>query len=188
MKRERDHVTNVNSLVAGSEQEENLVLLARQNDYRAYEQLYKLHVGRIFALCARLCNDRDMAEDLTQEAFVLAWQKLPGFRGDSAFGSWLYRIATNRALSYLRKQTPFKNSLDIDKADNRIQEDGVSENMELEKAISLLPDGARTVFVLYSLEGYTHGEISKTLKIAIGSSKAQLHRARQLLKKQLDFS
>ena len=167
--------------------EENaLVLRAKQNDYQAYEQLYKMHVGRVFALCVRLCNDRDMAEDLAQESFVLAWRKLSSFRGDSAFGSWLYRIATNTALSYLRKQKPFANSLDIDDVDPRVERHEVDEQIGLERAIGQLPVGARTVFVLYSLEGYTHDEISGMLKIAEGSSKAQLHRARQLLKGYLD--
>ena len=167
--------------VEGSE-EQSLVLRAKQNDYQAYEQLYRLHVGRVYALCLRLCNDRDMAEDLAQEAFVLAWRKLDGFRGDSAFGSWLYRIATNAALSYLRKQKPFAHSLDIDDVEPGVHVDDTGEQMGLERAISLLPPGARAVFVLYSLEGYTHGEIARMLKIAQGSSKAQLHRARQLLK------
>jgi RNA polymerase sigma-70 factor (ECF subfamily) len=159
-----------------------LVVRAKDNDYRAYEQLYRLHVGRVFALCVRLCGDRDMAEDLSQEAFVLAWRKLASFRGDSAFGSWLYRIATNSTLSYLRKQSPFRNSLDIDDLIEEGRVDNIDEKINLEAAISKLPNGARTVFVLYSLEGYTHDEIGSMLKIAQGSSKAQLHRARQLLK------
>ena len=167
------------------EEEQRLVERARNNDYRAYEELYRLHVGRVFALCVRLCNDRDMAEDLTQEAFVLAWRKLSSFRGDSAFGSWLYRIATNTALSYLRKQTPFKHSLDIEDLPEQGYRESPDKQIGLEAAIEGLPDGARAVFILYSLEGYTHDEVSKMLKIAPGSSKAQLHRARQLLKAQL---
>jgi len=166
--------------------EHALVQRAKQNDYRAYEQLYRLHVGRVFAVCYRLSNDRDMAEDLAQEAFVLAWRKLSSFRGDSAFGSWLYRIATNAVISYLRKQKPFLNSLDIDDYDDREHRDDVVNQMSLEQAIGGLPDGARAVFVLYSLEGYTHEEISKLLKIAVGSSKAQLHRARQLLQASIN--
>ena len=167
------------------EEEQSLIERAKNNDYRAFEELYRLHVGRVFALCVRLSNDRDMAEDLTQEAFVLAWRKLSSFRGDSAFGSWLYRIATNTALSYLRKQTPFKHSLDIEDVPEQEHRESQDEQIGLEAAIEGLPDGARTVFVLFSLEGYTHDEISKMLKIAPGSSKAQLHRARQLLKAQL---
>ncbi len=166
-------------------EEKLLVSQAQKNDYRAYEQLYRLHVGRIFALCVRLCKDRDMAEDLTQEAFVQAWRQLGKFRGDSAFGSWLYRIATNTALSYLRKQKPFLNSLDIDDVPDPAYRETNDEQIGLELAISELPDGARAVFVLYSLEGYTHVEISGLLGIAEGSSKAQLHRARQLLKQSL---
>jgi RNA polymerase sigma-70 factor (ECF subfamily) len=165
--------------------EKHLVELAQNNDSRAYEKLYQLHAGRVFALCVRLCKDRDMAEDLTQEAFVQAWRKLSSFRGDSAFGSWLYRIATNTALSYLRKQTPFVNSLDISDVPEPAYRETNDEQIGLETAISELPDGARAVFVLYSLEGYTHDEISKLLGIAQGSSKAQLHRARQLLKRNL---
>lgn len=165
----------------GDASENALVELARDNDYRAYEQLYQQHAGRVYALCVRLCHDRDMAEDLTQESFVLAWRKLGSFRGDSAFGTWLYRIATNTVLSYLRKHKAFINSLDIDALPEAGRGDGVLEQLSLEQAIGRLPAGARAVFVLYSIEGYTHDEIAGLLGIAEGSSKAQLHRARQLL-------
>jgi RNA polymerase sigma-70 factor (ECF subfamily) len=166
--------------------ERTLVERAQDNDTLAYERLYDMHVGRVFALCVRICNDRDMAEDLAQEAFVAAWRKLDSFRGDSAFGSWLYRIATNTVLSYLRKQKPFKNSLDIDDVEERSESRDIGLQLSLDQAIAELPDGARAVFVLYSLEGYTHDEIADLLGIAQGSSKAQLHRARQLLKEKLE--
>ncbi len=162
-----------------------LVERAQNNDTLAYERLYEMHMGRVFALCVRLCNDRDMAEDLAQEAFVMAWRKLDSFRGDSAFGSWLYRITTNTVLSYLRKQKPFRNMQDIDDLEEQGQSRDVGLQMSLDDAIGSLPDGARAVFVLYSLEGYTHDEISGLLGIAQGSSKAQLHRARQLLQAKL---
>lgn len=165
--------------------EVQLVLRAQQNDYRAYETLYHMHVGRIHSLCIRLLKDRDMAEDLTQEAFVLAWRKLASFRGDSAFGSWLYRIATNAVLSYLRKQKHFLHAVDIDDLPERGEVEDNALKLSLEESIAALPDGARIVFVLYSIEGYTHEEIGNELGIAIGSSKAQLHRARQLLKRRL---
>lgn len=172
--------------VADKEQvdESLLVARARDNDYQAYEALYRLHAGRVFALCTRLVKDRDMAEDLTQDAFVQAWKNLSKFRGDSAFGSWLYRIATNTALSYLRKQKHFQNSLDSDEIEIEYRETQ-DEQIGLEDAIAELPDGARAVFVLYAVEGYTHDEISKAMNIAVGSSKAQLHRARQLLQERL---
>lgn len=166
--------------------ERALVDRAKDNDYSAYEELYRLHVGRVVALCVRLCKDRDIAEDLAQEAFVLAWRKLHKFRGDSAFGSWLYRIATNTALSYLRKQKPFQNSINIDDTVEEALPDGIAERMDLEEAIAKLPDGARAVFVLYSIQGYTHDEIADLLGIAQGSSKAQLHRARKLLQAHIN--
>lgn len=165
--------------------ESALVERAQDNDTLAYEQLYEMHKGRVFALCVRLCSDRDMAEDLAQEAFVLAWRKLGSFRGDSAFGSWLYRITTNTVLSYLRKQKPFRNMLDVDEIEEQGQKEDIGLRMTLDDAIAGLPTGARTVFVLYSLEGYTHDEIGSLLGIAQGSSKAQLHRARQLLQAKL---
>lgn len=164
-----------------------LVQRARDNDYKAYEQLYHRHVGRVFAVCYRLCNDRDTAEDLTQEAFVQAWRKLGGFRGDSAFGSWLYRIATNTTLSYFRKQKHFLGAFDIEDVPEQEYRETNDEQITLEDAIATLPDGARTVFVLYSVEGYTHEEIASLVGIAVGSSKAQLHRARSLLKQQLSL-
>lgn len=164
--------------------EAELIERAKNNDYRAYEALYHQHIGRVFALCVRLLNDRDMAEDMAQEAFVQAWRNLSKFRGDSAFGSWLYRITTNTVLSYLRKQKHFQNSLDVDEIDIEYRETQ-DEKISLEVAIAALPDGARAVFVLYALEGYTHEEIAAMLDIAVGSSKAQLHRARGLLKEKL---
>ena len=118
---------------------------------------------------------------------MLAWKNLQKFRGDSAFGSWLYRIATNAALSYLRTQKQFLDSLDSDETDATVPQyqETHDEQLGLEAAISMLPDGARAVFVLYSVEGYTHEEISILLGMAVGSSKAQLHRARMLLRKIL---
>ncbi len=169
------------AVTADQPDENALVERARSNDMRAFEQLYRLHSGRIYGLCLRLCNDREMAEDLTQEAFVLAWRKLRTFRGESAFGSWLYRISTNVVFSYLRKRKPVRTNLDHENLERVDISAAPEEQISLEAAISKLPDGARMVFVLYSIEGYSHNEISNELKIAIGSSKAQLHRARQLL-------
>ncbi len=160
-----------------------LVRRAKNNDVAAYEALYRRHVGRVFALCRRLTRDQDTAEDLTQDAFVQAWRKLADFRGDSAFGSWLYRIATNLALSYLRSQKNFAQSLvDEDLPEHRETTD---LQIGIEQAIAGLPDGARAVFVLYAVEGHTHDEVAALLGIAQGSSKAQLHRARTLLKAAL---
>lgn len=172
------------SSAAYVDDESVLVERARNNDYKAFETLYRMHVGKVFALCVRLLKDRDTAEDISQEAFVLAWRNLGTFRADSAFGSWLYRIATNAALSYLRKQNPLKDSLDVDDLEIEYRETPL-EQLSLDAAIAALPDGARAVFVLFSLEGYTHEEISTMTGIAVGSSKAHLHRARSLLREIL---
>ena len=162
--------------------EQALVDQARGNDMSAYEQLYRLHSARIYGLCYRLCNDREQAEDLTQEAFVMAWRKLDNFRGESAFGSWLYRIATNLALTHLRGRKPEFSGQDDGLFE---REDALGADLDLqlslESALAKLPYGARIVFVLYSIEGFSHKEISQELRIAVGSSKAQLFRAKQLL-------
>lgn len=161
-----------------------LLLRARDNDFSAFEQLYRIHIGRVFTLCVRLLGDRDMAEDMAQEAFVQAWKNLSHFRGDSAFGSWLYRITTNTVISYLRKNKAFQNTLDVDDIE-LVHRESQADRISLDTAIAALPEGARAVFVLYSVEGYTHSEIATLLGIAEGSSKAQLHRARQLLQQLL---
>lgn len=158
---------------------------AKQNDYSAYEQLYRSHAGRIFALCVRLLNDRDLAEDFTQDTFVKAWQSLSGFRGDSAFGSWLYRIATNLVISYQRKEKLFIAVPELIPDAEQSYLEAPAEQITLENAIARLPDGARSVFVLYSVQGYTHPEIAKMTGLAVGSSKAHLHRARTLLQVML---
>ena len=116
---------------------------------------------------------------------MLAWRKLGSFRGDSAFGGWLYWIATYVVLTYLHKQKYFLNAVDIDDLPELGALEDSALQMSLEESIVALPDGARIVFVLYSIEGYIHEEVGKELGIAVGSSKAQLRRARQLLKRQL---
>lgn len=163
-------------------QEQKLVKAAQQGDSKAFEQLYRMHHGRVYALSLRLCGDRHWAEDLCQDAFVRAWNKLESFKGDSKFGTWLYRVTANLVISNLRRsKAKYEDDLDtveeISHIDKTFDLDG-----DIEKAMLKLPDGARTVLVLYSLEGYTHEEIANTLNIAVGTSKAQLHRARNSLK------
>lgn len=162
--------------------EQKLVKAAQQGDTKAFEQLYRTHHGRVYALSLRLCGDRHWAEDLCQDAFVRAWNKLASFKGESQFGTWLYRVTANLVVSNLRRsKAKFEDDLEsldeLSQAESHFDLDG-----DIEKALLKLPDGARTVLVLYSIEGYTHEEIANTLNIAIGTSKAQLHRARNSLK------
>ena len=155
---------------------------AQNGDSKAFEQLYRVHHARVYALSLRLCGDRHWAEDLCQEAFVRAWNKLSSFKGDSQFGTWLYRVTANLVISNLRRsKAKFEDDLDsvaeVASPNGNFDLDG-----DIEKALQKLPDGARAVMVLYSLEGYTHEEIASSLDIAVGTSKAQLHRARNALK------
>jgi RNA polymerase sigma-70 factor (ECF subfamily) len=165
------------------------VALAAAGDRRAFERLYRTHCDRIYSVCARMVQDRDAAEELTQDVFVRAWSKLAQFRGESAFGTWLHRMAVNVVLNdrkaVRRRHETFEGVDDIDLAgrDDGGLRPGLA--MDLEAAIALLPPGARKVFVLHDVEGYTHEEIGQMLGVTSGGTKAQLHRARRLLREAL---
>jgi len=162
---------------------------AQDGDVAAFEQLYRQHVNRVYALCMRMTGDQDRAEQLTQDAFVQAWQKLPTFRGESAFGTWLHRLAVNVVLQDQRARQRERETEALhggtEDIDHPAPAAGTDERMDLERAMALIPDGARSVFVLYDIEGYSHREIAEMLGIAEGTSKAQLHRARRLLRSLL---
>jgi RNA polymerase sigma-70 factor (ECF subfamily) len=181
----------------GGDDEPALVERARGGDMAAFEGLYRLHAGRVHAVCLRLTGDPGTAEDCVQETFVSAWQHLAGFAGGSRFGTWLHRIAVNQALGVKRKHKrrsthlklvepkPADDAADpLEGAPAPRRDDGV--RIDLERAIAALPEQARKVFVLVGLDGYTHEEAGAALGIAAGTSKAQLHRARQLLMQQLN--
>ncbi|WP_426700805.1 RNA polymerase sigma factor [Rhodanobacter sp. Col0626] len=164
------------------------VRAAAAGDRQAFQRLYHLHVGRVHGAVYRLAGyDRARAEDLTQDAFIRAWQKLPGFRHESAFGTWLYRLAVNVALMDIRARHADPVSM-LD--DDHLPDTGetpfcAAEREELEHAIGQLPPRARAVLVLHDVEGWKHEEIGTELGMAVGTSKAQLHRARGLLRKVL---
>jgi len=168
-----------------------LVSRAAAGDSRAFESLYRLHVRRVFAVIWRLVGGVEArAEELTQEAFLRAWQALPQFRGDSAFGTWLHRLAVNTALMHLRGRAGGEaNETDDSSLDQHVGatcSGGLA--IDLERAVATLPPRARAVLVLYDVEGWTHDEIAGELGMAVGSSKAQLHRARGLLRERLGGS
>jgi RNA polymerase sigma-70 factor (ECF subfamily) len=147
------------------------VALAQSGDHRAFERLYRANVGRVHALVWRMAGP-ERVDELTQDVFVRAWEKLGSFRGEASFSTWLHRVAVNLLLSrraaHRREQA------------RREEHDGVLE------AIGRLPDGAKQVFVLHDVEGYRHQEIADSMGIAVGTSKAQLHRARMLLRGHLE--
>jgi RNA polymerase sigma-70 factor, ECF subfamily len=158
-------------------------------DPDAFEAVYRRHVGRVFALCLRMAGDRRDAEELTQDVFVRAWEKLPGFRGESTLGTWLHRLAVNVVLEKTRgdlRRTRRVETTDDVAALATIALDGSPEDrMDIEQAIAALPPGARSVFVLHEIEGYRHDEIARLTGTAVGTLRAQLHRARQLLMEAL---
>lgn len=160
---------------------------ARQADTSAFESLYRLHVDKIYGLCLRMTGNASEAEDCTQDAFIQAWRKLSKFRGDSAFSSWLHRIAVNSVLARMRKARRERDRIqavtDISPAARTVGDSGNFD--DLQKAVDELPAGARRVFVLHAVYGYSHDETSSMLGIAAGTSKAQLHRAKRLLAQQL---
>lgn len=174
--------------------DEVLVRSAVAGSVSAFEALYRLHVRRVHAAVWRLTGSNDArAEELTQEAFIRAWQALPRFRFESAFGTWLHRLAVNTALMDLRARRVGED-METDDALLADLGDGDSAGMrtalgiDLEKAVASLPPRARAVLVLHDVEGWKHEEIADQLQMAVGSSKAQLHRARRLLRARLgDF-
>ena len=169
--------------------ESGLVGRAAAGDVEAFEELYRVNVGRVYALCLRMAGDPTLAEELAQEAFVRAWQKLGSFRGASAFSTWLHRVTVNVVLGHRRstaRREARVRAVGDDLPQNVAGRDaGTAESIDLERAISSLPDGARTVFILHDVEGFRHREVSSLMGIAVGTSKAQLHRARKLLRKAL---
>lgn len=168
-----------------------LVRDARGGSVSAFEALYRRHVGRVHGAVARLVGGvGTRAEDLTQEAFVRAWQALPEFRGESAFGTWLHRLAVNTTLMDIRsRRVRAHDEGDGDGLEWAGEGDTAGHatalGMDLERAVASLPPRARAVLVLYDIEGWKHEEIAAELGMAVGSSKAQLHRARALLRGKL---
>lgn len=170
------------------EQEKELIRRARSGDSGAFESLYRSNVGRVYALCLRMTGDSERAERLTQDAFVTAWVKLSTFRGEAAFGSWLHRLTVNVVLQDRRSRLRRRERIEeaAAEADSPVTR-GVSPGtrIDLERAIAGLPERARLVFVLHDVEGYRHEEIAEMLGTAVGTSKAQLHRARRLLREMM---
>jgi RNA polymerase sigma-70 factor (ECF subfamily) len=179
--------------------DDGLVDRARRGDVEAFEQLYRAHAGRVYALCLRLAADPVVARELTQDTFVKAWDALPRFRADASVTTWLHRIAVNALLERRRgeKRRAARVSLagDEDEGEGDGESDvagvvlapDVATAIDLERAIGALPPGVRRAFVLHAVEGYTHEEIATMTGLAAGTLRAQLHRARQLLKRALSL-
>jgi RNA polymerase sigma-70 factor, ECF subfamily len=165
-----------------------LVQRARSGDMRAFERLYREHVGRVYGLCLRMTRDPAIAEDCTQETFINAWKALARFETRSSLATWLHRIAVNVALAKRRKATVLVESSSEDE-EEAVETEWTLETPlevnEIEAAIEGLPEGARDVLVLHAIYGYSHIEAAQMLGVAEGTCKAQLHRARSLLRYKL---
>jgi RNA polymerase sigma-70 factor, ECF subfamily len=186
--------------IGGSRETERAadVALAAAGDRRAFERVYRAHVERVYSVCVRMTADRVLAEGLTQDTFVRAWEKLALFRGESSFATWLHRLAINVVLNARKSEGRMRQRLVGSTDDDTVS--GASggreaaatvtfapgEWLDMERAIARLPPGARRVFVLHDVEGYRHEEIGEMLGITAGGSKAQLHRARMLLREALN--
>jgi len=176
------------------EWEASLVQRARGGDVRAFERLYRDHIGSVYGLCLRMTRDPAAAEDCAQEAFFNAWRALERFETRSSLGTWLHRIAVNVVLNRRRKRAaqvelpPLAAGPGEEPADppEEWTLDTPIEVHEIETAVGDLPDGARDALVLCGIYGYSHGEASQMLGIAEGTCKAQLHRARALLRARLE--
>lgn len=167
-----------------------LVRAAARGDRRAFERLYRKHVRRINGLCWRLLDgDAARADQATQDAFVRAWERLDGFRGDSRFSTWLHRLTVRLVLGehrLLRRWVALDEASQAGEELSHHPQQQAALKLDLERALAKLPRGARTVLILHDVEGYRHEEIAELTGIAVGTSKAQLHRARKLMKEYLE--
>ena len=173
---------------------------ARQGDAEAFEGLYGLHKRRVYSICLRMTGNTAEAEDLTQEAYLQLYRKIATFRGESAFSTWLHRLAVNVVLMRLRKkglpEVSLEETLEPQQEDGPRRDIGTRDNVltgsidriNLERAIERLPPGYRIIFVLHDIEGYEHNEIAGMLGCSIGNSKSQLHKARMKLRDLLKTS
>ena len=161
-------------------EERDLIASAKAGERWAMGELYQLHARRVYTVIRRLVGDDHLAEDLSQEAWIRAFEKLHLFRGDAAFGTWLYRLATNVALNRLRRSArrrPVESAAELPRV-SRAEDDVIVTRRVLSKALDQLPPGYRRVLVLHDVEGWTHRDIAEALGCSPGTSKSQLHKAR----------
>lgn len=167
-----------------NDSEDELILQAKIGSHAAFEALYRMHVGRVYGICVRILSDRSWAEEVTQKIFIHAWIKLNSFRGESRFSSWLYRIAINMVLDEMKAKRVRDDQIDCKIIPFATQHSEPVRNLRLDlnNAIDSLPRRARLIFVLHDLVGLTHEEIAEALNVEPGTCKAQLSRARRLLR------
>ncbi|MEM7415818.1 MAG: sigma-70 family RNA polymerase sigma factor [Gemmatimonadota bacterium] len=176
-------------MTASAEPLEALVRRAQDGDVGAFESVYRRTSDRVYAICLRMCGDAEQATELVQDVFVRVWQKLPGFRGDAQFTTWLHRLTVNLVLqerrSRGRRESREFGSADLERYGRAARASMPGTRVDLERAIAGLPEKARRVLILRDIEGYKYDEIARMTGVRIGTVKAQIHRARGLIKEAL---
>jgi RNA polymerase sigma-70 factor (ECF subfamily) len=197
---EYPYLTTAKKILANGISEQEAIDRAKQGDSECFEALYGLHKRRVYSLCLRMVGNTAEAEDLTQEAFLQLFRKIATFRGESAFSTWLHRLAVNVVLMHLRKkglpEVSLEETLEPQSEDGPRKDIGARDNaligaidrVNLERSIESLPPGYRIIFVLHDVEGYEHNEIAEMMGCSIGNSKSQLHKARMKLRDLLKLS
>jgi RNA polymerase sigma-70 factor, ECF subfamily len=162
--------------------EADLIVAARSGSTDAFEQLYRAHSARVYGLCLRLSDNQADAQDATQETFIKAWRALGSFRGGSAFSTWLHRIAFNETIGMKRRRKNEHHHLQLVDRDDTASDVALPEVERIERAVAALPDRAREALVLNKIYGYTYKETAEFMEVAVGTCKAQVHRAVRLLR------
>ncbi len=172
-----------------SKSEWDLIKAVQAGDIQAYNDLYQQYIGQVYGLCLRLTGDKMLAEDASQEVFIQLWRKIANFKGDSKFSTWLHTVTSRITISYLRKQKGWlQKMLNIEQSVAMQHEaEASSSSVDIQAYVARLPERARIVFVLHAIEGYRHEDIAAMTQMAVGSSKAQFHRAKQLLKEWMGY-
>jgi RNA polymerase sigma-70 factor (ECF subfamily) len=170
-------------------EERELVARAKRGDVDAFATLYHAHAANVFGVCLRLTADPERAGELLQDVFVRVWERLMSYRGDAAFGTWIYRLAVNTVLEADRMDGRRRARVENDNTRDRAVDargSSIEYRIDLESALATLPPGPRRAFLLHDVEGYNHGEIARMTGLAAGTVRAQLHRARELLMEALE--
>ena len=199
MRPEKTNLTDAKKQQSDRLSEAEAIERAKQGDGQAFEALYNLHKRRVYSLCLRMTANTAAAEDLTQEAFLQLFRKIGTFRGESAFSTWLHRMAVNVVLMQLRKKglpvVPLEDTMETEEESPRKEPgaddprlSGSIDRMQLQRSIAGLPPGYRMIFLLHDVEGYEHNEIAEMVGCSIGNSKSQLHKARMKLREILKTS
>jgi RNA polymerase sigma-70 factor (ECF subfamily) len=177
-----------------SKSEWDLIKAVQGGDKHAYNRLYQTYIGQVYGLCYRLTGEKMLAEDAAQEVFIQLWRKIGNFKGDSKFSTWLHTVTSNITISYIRKQKGWlqkmfniEDFVAMNGWAGLPEAEESSSSVDIESYVARLPERARIVFVLHAIEGYRHEEIATMTNMAVGSSKAQFHRAKHLLKEWMGY-